>query len=329
MAMLRRMQAAFTKAYGSPEVLQVREAPTPSLADDQVLIQVRSAPVTAGDLRLRAADFPSFTALPGRLVLGIFGPRKPVQGTMFAGRVVRVGKAVTRFAVGDDVFGASMSGAYAELLAMPQGGALAKMPQGVGYDEAAASPYGAVTAITFLRDLGRLQPGQKLLVIGAAGGVGRFAIQIGKHLGAEVTALCRPRSFDLVRSLGADHVIDRESQDFTQSGARYDVIFDCVGASSFPRARRALTDRGAYLTLLISLSILFWTVVTPLLGGRRSKLTIVKDDARAIEEVRDLLERGVIRSIIAERYSLEHIADAHARAEARRDDGAIMVSPTA
>ncbi len=329
MAILGAMQAAFTQSYGSPEVLQVREAPTPSLADDQVLIQVRSAPVTAGDLRLRAADFPSFTALPGRLVLGIFGPRKPVQGTMFAGRVVRVGKAVTRFAVGDDVFGASMSGAYAELLAMPQGGALAKMPQGVGYDEAAASPYGAVTAITFLRDLGKLQPGQKLLVIGAAGGVGRFAIQIGKHLGAEITAVCRPRSFDLVRSLGADHVIDRESQDFTQSGARYDVIFDCVGASSFPRARRALTDRGAYLTLLISLSILFWTVVTPLLGGRRSKLTIVKDDARAIEEVRDLLERGVIRSIIAERYSLEHIADAHARAEARRDDGAIMVSPTA
>lgn len=323
------MQAAFTNTYGSPAVLELREAPAPALPDDHVLVQVRSAAVTAGDLRMRAADFPSITAVPGRLLVGVFSPRRPVQGSMFAGRVVRVGKAVTRFAVGDDVFGASLSGAYAELLAMPQGGALAKMPEGVGYEEAAATPYGAVTALTFLRDLGELQPGQKLLIIGAAGGVGRFAVQIGKHLGAEITAVCRPRSFELVRSLGADHVIDRDAGDLALEAARYDVIFDCVGALPFSRARRALQDRGIYLTLLTDANVLFWMAATALGGGQRAKTGVAADNARAIEEVRDLLGRGVIRPVVAETFPLERIADAHTFAETHRDRGAAIVTPVA
>src|SRR5262245_52694462 len=176
--LMKTMRAAVTPSYGPPGVLEMRDVPVPRPGDHDIIVEVRATTVTAGDVRLRTADFPSITALPGRLMVGVLRPKQGVQGTMFAGRVVEIGRAVTRYAIGDDVFGSAMHGAFAEYLRMPEGGVLAKMPSNVGYHEAAAVPYGGVTALRFLRDVASVRPGDRVLVVGASGGVGRFAVQI-------------------------------------------------------------------------------------------------------------------------------------------------------
>lgn len=319
------MKAAITRSYGPADVLQIRDVPTPTLSARQVLIEVHASPVTAGDLRLRAADFPSFSAVLGRLMLGVFGPRRPVQGTMFAGRIVAVGGAVTRFAVGDDVFGYSARGAYAELLALPEDGALARRPAGLSYEEAAAIPYGAGTALRFLRDLGAVRPGERVLILGAGGGVGLYAVQLAKDLGAEVTGVCRRGSFDLVRSLGAAHVIDYTTEDFTTNGQRYDVIFDTADATSFRRCRGSLTAAGRYLTLTLSTGALLQLAVSALGRGPRLKSAVVLPAQADMEQLRALVERGALRPVIARRFPLDRIADAHAAAEEGRLSGSTMV----
>jgi NADPH:quinone reductase-like Zn-dependent oxidoreductase len=321
------MKAAVTPAYGPAQVLETHELPKPSIGAHDVLIEVRATPVTEGDRRLRSADFPSISALPGRLMIGVRRPKHRVQGTMFAGRVVAVGSAVTRYAAGDDVFGSTDHGAYAEYLAMPEDGAMAKMPSGLRYDEAASVPYGAVTALRFLRDLGGVKPGDHVLVVGASGGVGRFAVELAKHLGAEVTGVCSQASFELVRSLGADHVIDYASEDFTANGVRYDVIFDIAGKSSFARCRDSLTENGRYLTLFVSVGILVQMALTSLFGGPQAKFGIAMGTHEDLEELRGLVERGVLRPVVASRFPLERIAEAHAEAENGRPHGSVVVTP--
>jgi len=320
------MRAAVTPIYGPASVLETRDLPTPRPGDREVIVEMRATPVTAGDLRMRAGDFPSITALPGRLMLGVRGPRNAVQGTMFAGRIVEVGSAVSRYAVGDDVFGSSGHGAYAELVRVREDAAMAKMPSNVSYDEAAAVPYGGVTALRFLRDLAAVRPRERVLVVGAAGGVGRFAVQIAKHLGAEVTGVCSRKSFDLVRALGADHLVDYERESFTESGRRYHVVFDTADVTRFERCRSALTDDGRYMTLTISVGMLAQMALTSMGGGPRVKFGIALGDADDMIELRDLLERGVLRPIIGERFPLERITEAHAAAALRRGSGAVVVT---
>jgi len=320
------MKAALTTTYGSVDVLETREVPRPTLGPHDVLVRVRATPVTAGDVRLRTANFPSLSALPGRLMIGVFRPKNPIQGTMFAGRIVEVGSAVTRYAIGDDVFGNTMHGAYAEYLAMPESSAMAKMPSNLSYDEVAAVPYGAFTALRFLRDVGSVKPHDKVLIVGASGGVGRFAVQLAKHLGAEVTAVCSRRSSDLVRSLGADHVIDHETTDFTQNGVRYDVIFDTAGVTTFGRTRSSLTEHGRYMTLYLSIGLLLHVIVTSIFGGPKAKFTVALGNHDDMNELRGLMERGVIRPTIAQRFPLERIADAHTEAERGSVHGSVLVT---
>lgn len=323
------MKAAHTTTYGPADVLQMRDVPRPTLEPDEVLVQVHATPVTAGDVRLRTARFPSLSALPGRLMIGVLRPKHPIQGTMFAGRIVEVGSAVTRWAIGDDVFGSAMHGAYAEYLAMPESGAMAKMPAKMGYDEVAAVPYGAFTALHFLRDVAAVRPGEKVLVVGASGGVGRFAVQIAKHLGAEVTAVCGRESFELVRSLGAEHVIDHRTTDFARSGVRYDVIFDTSGVTSFGGSRASLTERGRYMTLLLSVGLLVHVLLTAIFGGRKAKFSVAMPAHDDLEELRELMERGVLRPVIARRFPIDAIADAHVEVETGRAHGTVMVTPVA
>jgi NADPH:quinone reductase-like Zn-dependent oxidoreductase len=323
------MRAAITPSYGPAHVLQLRDVPTPTLGAREVLVAVHATPVTAGDLRLRAADFPTFSVVPGRLMLGVRRPRRAIQGTMFAGRVVEVGRSVTRYAVGDDVFGSAFDGAYAEYLSMPEDGAMANLPPNVSYDEAAAVPYGAVTALRFLRELGSVAPGDQVLVVGAAGGVGRFAVQLAKHLGAEVTGVASRRNLDLVRRLGADHVIDHETEDFTKSNRRYDVVFDAAGVTTFGGCRSSLTRSGRYLTLFGSVRVLIQMAMTAIFGGRKVKFTVAIGARDDLEEVRDLLARDLIRPVIARRFPLERIAEAHAEAESGRAQGSVIVTVAA
>ncbi len=320
------MKAAFTPRYGPSSVIETRSIPTPTVANDEVLVQIRATPVTVGDRRMRAGDFPGISALPGRLMMGIFGPRHAVLGTMFAGRVVDVGRAVTEYSIGDDVFGSVLHGAYAEYLAVPADAPMmAKIPVGIGYDEAADVPYGGVTALQFLRDLGEVGEGDKVLILGASGGVGRYAVQLAKHMGAEVTGVASRRNLPLVLELGADHVIDYTTEDFTRNGEKYDVIFDIAGATTFAKSRASLTDHGRYLTLFISLRVLGEMAVTSFSSGPQAKFGIAMGSREMLIELRDYLATGVIRPLVAQRFPLERIADAHAAAESGLQ-GAVMVT---
>ena len=322
------MKAAFTDTYGPASSLTVRETPKPTLASpNEVLVEVHASPVTAGDLRLRAADFPGFTALPGRLMLGIFRPRNPVQGTMFAGRVVAVGSAVTRYAAGDDVFGAAARGAYAEYLVVPEGGAMAHMPTDLTYAQAAAVPYGGGTARHFLRDVGGVQPGDEVLIIGASGGVGRFAVQLAKHMGARVTGVSSRQGLEQVRSLGADVAVDYEAGDYLAGPQRYDVILDTSGRTRFSRCRGALTETGRYLTLLATARVRFYMALTAILGGKRAKVSVALNGRKELEELRALVEQGAIRPVVARSFPMDQIAAAHALAETPRVHGCVVVSP--
>lgn len=205
------MLAATQRIYGAPNVLTLEHVEPPTPGPKDVLIKVHASAVTQGDRRLRASDFPALTWLPGRLMFGLFRPRTPVKGTQFAGRVVAIGSQVTQFVVGDDVFGATDDGAYAELLIAKEDSAMAKIPAGWDHAEAASIPYGGVTALVFLRQMAELSTGEHIAIVGASGGVGRVAVQIAKTLGAEVTAVCS-RDHELLRSLGADHIIDRRDR---------------------------------------------------------------------------------------------------------------------
>lgn len=322
------MKAAVQSQFGPPQVLQIQEVQRPVLGHDQVLVEVHASPVTQGDRRLRAADFPGLSKVIGRLMFGVFRPRNPIPGTMFAGQVVEIGEAVTRFSVGDDVFGSCDNSAQAEYLAVAEHGPLAQIPAGVGYDEASAVPYGAVTALMFLRDVARVQPGEKVLIVGAAGGVGRFAVQIARHLGATVTGVCSGRDKAMVTELGADAVIDYTRQDYTQNGETYDVIFDTSSGDRFRAAKRSLTPNGRYVTVYLNFLVIFQMLVTSMLGGRKVSSSVAIGNQKLMSDVAQLLAKRVIWPVIAQRYPLARIADAHQALDTGRPAGAVVVAIT-
>ena len=319
------MKATLHTEYGNPRVLRVDEVARPALADDQILVQVHASAVTQGDRRLRAADFPGAGAVIGRLMFGLLRPRNPIPGTTFAGRVVETGKAVTRFAVGDEVFGSCGHGAQAEYLAVAEDAPVAKIPAGVGYDEAAAVPYGAGTALAFMRDIAAVEPGERVLVLGASGGVGRFAVQIARHLGAHVTGVCSGDKAEMVRQLGAQRVIDYTRQDYRFSGETYDVVFDTVSGDGFRVAKPSLSPRGRYVSLYMTLRIAFQMLWGAVFGGPRAATGVVVGKQQLTEEVAALLAEGAIWPVVGARFPLERVADAHAALEDRTVQGAVVV----
>lgn len=310
--------------YGGPEVLEATEVPRPSIAPDQILVRVHASTVTEGDRRMRAADFPGVSAVFGRLMMGLRGPRHAIGGSNFSGRVVQVGRNVTAFAVGDDVFGGAMHGAYAEYLAVPANSGVAKMPEGMSYGEAAAIPYGGVTALVFLRDMARVQPGERVLIVGASGGVGRMAVRLAKHLGAHVTGVCGEDA-ELVRALGADEIIDYRREDFAQRAKHWDVIFDTIQGNHFHAYRSALTATGRYLSLYVTLRLLAQMAITRLQGGKRALTGIALGNPQLTSDVRELAEQGAIRAVIARRFPLAKTAEAHAFFESHRPHGSVVI----
>jgi NADPH:quinone reductase-like Zn-dependent oxidoreductase len=290
------MRVATTVSFGPPSVLKLAESPSPDIGTHDLRVRVVTASVTAADRRLRTADYPGISAIFGRLLFGITSPRYPVQGTNFAG----------------EVFGGTNHGAYAEYLVAAEDGPLAKIPNGVSHEAAATLPYGAATAVTFLRDIAAVQPGESVLILGASGGVGRYAVQVAKHLGADVTAVCSRPQFDLMRDLGADKVIDHRSEDFTANGQQYDVIFDIADASSFRHSRGSLTDSGRYMTLYISIRVLLQMAWTKLAGGKRALFSVAIGSSASAIELGDMLSDGVFKPVVTERFSFDEVAEAHA-----------------
>jgi len=318
------MLAAWTPTYGPATLIETRTVRPPEAGPGEVLVDVTASTVSAGDIRLRTADFPGALGFIGRLMFGWSAPRKNVQGTMFAGQVVEVGAGVTRFAPGDAVFGMVDDGAWAEQVVVKADGPVSHRPPNTTSAEAAALPYGANTALHFLRDLAKVQPGERVLVLGGSGGVGRFAIQLARHLGAHVTAVGSARSFSMMQELGADVVLDYKETHFAETGARWDVIFDVAEATDFGEARTALTAGGRFLTLYMSLRVLAQMLWTSVRRGQRALFAIAMPSQADMDELAELLGKGVLTPVLSDRFPLERIADAHHHAEHNRNASVVV-----
>jgi NADPH:quinone reductase-like Zn-dependent oxidoreductase len=324
------MKAIVYTKYGPPDVLQLKEVAKPTPKDHEVLIRIYATTVTAADCELRSLKFPIWLRLPLRIYLGLIRPRNMILGQELAGEVEAAGNGVTRFRKGDQVFGWTGLGlgAYAEYTCLPEAGVLAIKPSTMTYEEAAALPVGGLEAVHFLRK-GHIQSGEKILIHGAGGSIGTFAVQLAKYFGAEVTAVDSTGKLDMLRSLGADHVIDYTQADFTKNGEAYDVIFDVVGKSSFTRSVRSLKHNGRYLLANPKLS----QMVRGRRILRRSSKTVIPYAARAASEttedfnfLKELIEAGKIQSVIDRCYPLEHIAEAHRYVDTGHKKGNVVIT---
>ncbi len=323
------MKAIRCGAYGPADVLEMVETPRPEPGRGEVLVRVHATSVTTADWRLRASAFPGGFWLAGRLMFGLFRPRRKILGGDFAGVVEAVGAGAARFRPGDRVFGFSMFGAHAQFLAMPEAGAIAPIPEGLSDAEAAAMPFGALAALVFLRDIARLKPGETILILGGTGGVGCYATQLAAHMGARATAVGSAGSAALARELGAEATIDRAAEDFARSGRRYDVILDTVGATDFAACRDSLTDGGRFVPLnfgLRDVARLATDGLTRRRGDRRRMVLGVSGDTREdLARLAGLLDAGRIRPVIDRRLPLSRIVEAHRHVEGRRRRGAVVI----
>jgi NADPH:quinone reductase-like Zn-dependent oxidoreductase len=270
------MKAIVYEEYGLPDVLRLREVTKPVPKDNEVLIKVHATTVTTGDCNVRGFTFvPSGFRFLARLMFGLRRPKKAILGVELAGEIEAVGKSVTQFRKGDQVFGidGTRLGAYAEYKCMPADAGLAGKPGNLTYEEATAIPNGALTALTFLRKMAKIQPGQRILINGASGSVGSAAVQIAKYFGAEVTGVCSAANINLVKSLGADKVIDYTRQDFTKNGETYDIIFDTVGKTTFSVCKNSLKEKGIYLAGAGGLQEMFQMLWTSMIGTQEGVWT--------------------------------------------------------
>lgn len=327
------MKAYTYRRFGPPEVLELEEVPKPVPGDHEVLVRTRATTVTAGDWRVRSLDVPRGFGLLARLALGFTGPRQPILGSELSGEIEAVGKAVTRFRVGDAVFGFTgmRLGCHAEYRCLPEEGhgrkdeAVAPKPANLTHEEAAGLSFGGTTALSFLRKA-KLRSGEKVLVVGASGCVGTAAVQLARHLGARVTGVCGTSNLEQVRSLGAERVIDYTKEDFTRDGARYDVIVDTTGTAPFSRCKGSLAEGGRLLVILGSLPELLrapWVTLT-------SKRKVVGGNASwGVEDLRflaGLAEAGHFRPVVGRRYRFEEMVEAHRHVDAGHKRGNVVVT---
>jgi NADPH:quinone reductase-like Zn-dependent oxidoreductase len=321
------MRAAVFTEYGPPDVLQIKDVEKPIPKDKEVLVRIHATTVCAADWRIRKAD--PFVV---RFMIGLLRPKIHILGMEFAGTIESVGQAVTRFAAGDQVFGATgfKFGAHAEYACLPESGTLAIKPVNMTFEQAAAVFFGGFTALHFLKKA-KIQAGQKALIYGASGSVGVFAVQLAKHFGAHVTAVCSTANLDLVKSLGADQVLDYTREDFSKAGRVYDMVFDAVGYSGYTRSLKSLKRGGFYLRAGGSgrvLSMLgdtlrgMWISST---GTARVVGGVARADAGDVSFLKQLIEAGEIRTVIDRRYSLDQIAEAHRYAEAGHKKGHVVI----
>jgi NADPH:quinone reductase-like Zn-dependent oxidoreductase len=321
------MKAIVYERYGPPDVLELKEVAKPTPKDNEVLIKTHATTVTSGDWRARSLDMPVGFGLISRLVFGVSRPRRPILGTELAGEVESVGKDVTKFNVGDQVFafsGAGM-GCHAEYKCMPEAGAVVRKPANLTYEEAAALSFGGTTALDFFRRA-KLQSGEKVLVNGASGGVGTAAVQLAKHFGAHVTGVCSTANVELVRSLGANHVIDYTKEDFAENGETYDIIVDTVGTAPFSRSKGSLKERGRLLLILGGLPDI---LRMPWVSMTSSKKVIAGPAAERAEDLRflaKLAEAGAFKPVIDRRYPFEQITEAHRYVDTGRKKGNVVIT---
>jgi NADPH:quinone reductase-like Zn-dependent oxidoreductase len=297
------MKAIVYERYGPPEVLQIKEVKKPTPKANQILVQVRATTVTAADWRMRKAE--PFAA---RLYSGLLRPKRfNILGMELAGEVAAVGKDVTRFKVGDAVFGSAelTFGAYAEYICLPEDGVIAHKPENISYQEAAASPFGGLGALHYFHKAD-LQPGKQALIYGASGATGTYAVQFARYFGAQVTGVCSAANFDLVRSLGANEMIDYTREDFTERGEQYDFIFDAVGKTSPSACKKVLAPGGIFATIVKG-------------GGS------AKERAKDLFFLKDRLAEGDVRPVIDRQYPMEQIVEAHRYVDKGHKKGNVVI----
>jgi len=321
------MKAIVCTKYGPPEVLQLKEVEKPTPKDNEVLIRIYAVPVTTEDPLNRKGE-----PVYARVFTGLTRPKNPILGAEFAGEIEAVGKDVRQFKEGDPVLGSTGTdfGCYAEYVCMPEEGLLARKPVNVTYEEASTF-FGALTAWNFLKDQANIQGGQKVLINGASGAVGTAAVQLARFFGAKVTGVCSTANLEIVRSLGANNVIDYTKEDFTKSGQTYDIIFDAAGKSSFSRCKGSLTQQGIYLSTIPTLTILLQMIWTSRIGSKKAKFSAtglrpVPVRLIFLKELVELIEAGKIESVIDRRYPFEQIAEAHRYVETGRKKGNVVLT---
>ncbi|PKP34575.1 MAG: NAD(P)-dependent alcohol dehydrogenase [Bacteroidetes bacterium HGW-Bacteroidetes-17] len=331
------MKAIISTKFGPPEVLQLKEVSKPSPKDNEILIKVFATSVNYGDLLARnfkeitprEFNMPFLFWLFGKIYFGFTKPNITRLGNEFAGEIESVGKDVKLFRPDDRVFGylGQNMGAYAEYLCISENSVLALMPNNMTYEEAAVVPYGAIMALNLLRKV-NIKPGQKVLINGASGGIGSAAVQIAKHLGAEVTGVCGTPRLKFVKSLGADKVIDYITQDFTKNDEAYDLIFDILGKSSFSRCKSLLTQNGRYLLSSFKMKQLLQMLWTSMVGTKKVICALAPGSIEDLISVKELIESGKIKAIIDRRYPLEQIANAHRYVENGHKKGNVVIAIT-
>ena len=311
------MKAVFINQYGSAELLQYADVEKPQIKSDQMLVKVHASSVNPIDWKIRSGIIQLLTGYNFPLILGFD----------VAGVVEEVGNSVTGFQAGDSIYAFLDSlpgGAYAEYAAVSERAACL-LPNTMSYEQAAAVPLAALTALQALRDSGEIQPGQQVLINGASGGVGSFAVQIAKALETEVTAVCSTKNVELVETLGADYVIDYTQKDFTQDTKQYDIIFDAVAKESFSRCQNILKPNGIYVTTLPALDTLVQGLLTFLVPGKTAKFMLANSSGKDLAFLKNLIEANKLRSIIAKTYPLSELAAAHEESEQGRVVGKLVI----
>lgn len=329
------MKAIVYTEYGSPDVLHLAEVAQPVPADHEVLVRVQAVSVNYGDLigrrfgKLSPREFnmPFFMWALARMAFGLSRPNNQILGSEFAGHIEAVGKDVTRFRAGDAVFGyrGQKMGSYAEYLTMPAEGLIAPLPPNMTCEQAAAVPYGALTALTLLRRA-RLQPGQRVLIIGASGAIGAAAVQLAKHDGAHVTGICGPTGLAYVKTLGADQVIDYTRQDYTRNGETYDLIFDVLGRGSFVASQKSLNPNGLYMLASFKMKQVFQMLRTSRSSGRKVLCVLSNEKPADLLHISSLIESGHYQSVIDRSFPRAQACEAHAYVESGTKQANVVIT---
>ncbi len=321
------MKASVSKMYGTPEVFKIEDVTKPTPKHNEVLVRVYAATVTGSDIMMRTGK-----PYVGRLYLGLSKPKTTILGFDFAGEIVETGNNVISFKVGDKVFGGTTTlGSYAEYICVNVDDVITTMPENISYQAAAPVSGSAITVMNFLKGLAKIKAGNKVLINGASGSLGTYAVQIAKHYGAEVTGVCSQTNTKMVSELGADFVIDYTKEDFTKNGKQYDIIFDTVGKTTFSYCKNSLTENGIYLSSVISFPLLLQMMKTSLFGKKKVKssstgMLPAKERLNYFLELKELLKAEKIKTVIDNSYPLAQMGDAHKYVEKGHKKGNIIIN---
>jgi NADPH:quinone reductase-like Zn-dependent oxidoreductase len=321
------MKAIIYKEYGSPNVFEPAEVEKPTPEPNEVLIRVFATTVTTADCMMRRGD-----TFLSRILLGLFKPKGKFQmlGTEFSGKIETVGIKVKKFKPGDDVFAfrGFGTGCYAQYKCMNETGSIAIKPENISYEEAASVVDGATTALFFLKEKANLQKGQKVLINGASGSIGTFAVQLAKNFGAEVTGVCSTKNIEMVKSLGADKVVDYTKEDFSKNRDSYDIIFDTVGKTTFEQSKVALSAEGKYISTVMTFKLILQALITKFGNNKKVIFAMSLNKTEALNFIRTLIEEGKFKTIIDRQYPLEELSAAHEYVEKGHKKGNVVITVT-